>query len=97
MADSMRFLKLFILGFCLLAIFLILVLPDIDLLDAAGAEVFSASLIKCFFGALLALLVLAFLPVLHRAIARYVEPLASPFRSRHDLHSSLALLSSLRC
>jgi hypothetical protein len=92
----MRFLTLFILGLCLVVIFLILVLPDIDLLDAAGAEVFSASLIKCFFGALLALLVLAFLPALDSLVSRQIEPLVSPFRSRHDLHSSLALLSFLR-
>lgn len=44
-------LRMTILGFCLLVITAILILPDVDLLDAAGTEVFAAVTVKVRFGA----------------------------------------------
>lgn len=42
--------RMAILGFCLVVIATVLVLPQVDLLDAAGAEVTSIVVLKCHLG-----------------------------------------------
>jgi hypothetical protein len=42
--------RMAILGFCLVVIAAVLVLPQVDLLDAAGAEVTSIVVLKCHLG-----------------------------------------------
>ena len=92
----MRF-RLIILGFALLVVAFLLVLPEVDPPDATGVEATAATLVK--YSSVTAPAVREEVKLIHyrsdRGALEALHPTAEFIQT--DLHSSLTLLCLLRC
>jgi hypothetical protein len=95
----MRRLRLIILGFGLLVIAFLLILPDVDPPDAAGAEATSATLmVRWHVPTPVVRKIRKISEFKHYSIATGRETLSDSVAFVHpDFHSSLTLLCLLRC
>jgi hypothetical protein len=87
-----------ILSFCLFVIAAILILPQVDLLDAAGTEVTAVANVKCHFGAPTSVRPDR-LPVAtrHENLSPVDLQEPHPCQVVVELHASQDLLCCLRC